>query len=72
MDYKNYYVAKITLHVDGMPVPGTSKKLRFYDDELKQSRFFNGHNFEDVIAMKVAYDDNSYGYTVDYVMHISL
>ena len=44
----------------------------FYDDELKQSHFFNGYNFEDVIAMKVAYDDNSYGYVVDYIMHISL
>ena len=72
MNHKNYYVVKVSIHRFEESIPETSMKLRYYDDELKESRFFNGSNFEDVIYMKLAYDDDYSNYTIDYIMHVSI
>lgn len=72
MDYNNYYVVRVSIHQFEKPIHSTSTLLRFYDDDLKRSKFFNGNNFEDVISMKLAYDDDYSNYTIDNVMHISI
>lgn len=72
MNYNNYYIAVISLHEFEKPILSTKRKIRYYDDEIKASRYFNGSNYEEVIMMKLAYDDNYSNYTVDNIIHISL
>ncbi len=72
MNRKNYYVVKASIHRFEESIPETSTKLRYYDDELRESRFFNGSNFKDVIRMKLAYDADYSNYTIDCIMHVSI